>query len=232
MTIQTVQFQSAGIDLVGQLYLPDNFSETQRYKTIVVTPPAHQIKEQTAAVYGPLLAQQGFIFLAFVTPVRVSRKGMRNDEHAFRKQEYLRNAISFLCNLPCVDQTQLFGVGICGGGTIMSSVLITDLRVKAFASISAMLATDALCFAADNALSYPPVPDNLPAQAARHEDRYRPVDPITAVHRFWIRSAFRLNQADNSLLSSGTNLHRYIPGCRRCVSSRAYKPSSLSSGHR
>ncbi|MCV6588961.1 MAG: alpha/beta hydrolase [Marinobacterium sp.] len=151
MTIQTVHFQSAGINLVGQLYLPDNFSETQRYKTIVVTPPAHQIKEQTAAVYGPLFAKQGFIFLAFdYTSKGESQsysESIRNDEHAFRKQEDLRNAISFLCNLPYVDQEQLFGVGICGGGTIMSSVLITDLRVKAFASISAMLATDALFFA-------------------------------------------------------------------------------------
>lgn len=150
MTIQTVNFQSAGIKLVGTLYLPENFSEEARYKTIMMTPPAHQIKEQTLAVYGPMFARQGFICLAFDYNSKGESDGysdyIRNDEHAFRKQEDLRNAISFLCSRPWVDPAQLYGVGICGGGNIMSSVLITDLRVKAFASISAMLATDALFF--------------------------------------------------------------------------------------
>ncbi len=49
MTVQKVEFGSLGLTLVGDIYLPQGFDESKQYKTIVVTPPAHQIKEQTAA---------------------------------------------------------------------------------------------------------------------------------------------------------------------------------------
>ncbi|MEH0697913.1 alpha/beta hydrolase [Vibrio owensii] len=150
MTVQKVEFKSLGLTLVGDMYLPQGFDESKQYKTIVVTPPAHQIKEQTAAVYGPIFAKLGFVYLAFDYNSKGESdsysEGFRNDENSFRKHEDLRNAISFLCSLPYVDKDKLYGIGICGGGNIMSSVLITDLRVKAFASISAMLATDAMFF--------------------------------------------------------------------------------------
>ncbi|CCN81578.1 putative alpha/beta-Hydrolase [Vibrio nigripulchritudo SFn27] len=146
MKVQKVKFKSLGLTLAGNLYLPEKFAPNQQYKTIVVTPPAHQIKEQTAAVYGPIFAKLGFVYLAFDYNSKGEsesyKEGFRNDENSFRKHEDLRNAISYLCSVPYVDQNKLYGVGICGGGNIMSSVLITDLRVKAFASISAMLATD------------------------------------------------------------------------------------------
>ena len=49
MTVQKVEFKSLGLTLVGDMYLPQDFDESKQYKTIVVTPPAHQIKEQTTA---------------------------------------------------------------------------------------------------------------------------------------------------------------------------------------
>lgn len=150
MTTQRIEFNSVDKKLVGTLYLPENFDETGSYKTVVMTPPAHQIKEQTLAVYGPKFAALGYIAFAFDYNTKGESesyaKGFRNDEHAFRKHEDLRNAISYLSSLPYVDRERLYGIGICGGGNIMSSVVITDLRIKAFASISAMLATDALFY--------------------------------------------------------------------------------------
>ncbi|MDA0149645.1 alpha/beta hydrolase [Vibrio sp. LaRot3] len=155
MNVQKVEFKSAGLTLIGELYLPQGFDQSKQYKTIVVTPPAHQIKEQTPAVYGPLFANMGFVYFAFDYNSKGESEGyaegFRNDENAFRKHEDLRNAISYLSAQPFVDNDQLYGVGICGGGNIMSSVLITDMRVKAFASISAMLATDAMFFADSSA---------------------------------------------------------------------------------
>ncbi|TKB55490.1 alpha/beta hydrolase [Ferrimonas aestuarii] len=151
MKVQKVEFKSVGLNLVGNLYLPEGYDESRQYPTIVVTPPAHQIKEQTPAVYGPQFAKLGYLFFAFDYNSKGESQsyaqGVSNDEHAFRKQEDLRSAISYLCALPQVDNQRLYGLGICGGGTIMSGVLITDLRIKAFASISAMLATDSLFFA-------------------------------------------------------------------------------------
>ena len=143
-------FDSVGRKLVGTIYLPNNFSEKEKYKTVVMTPPAHQVKEQTLGVYGPKLAEKGFIAFAFDYNTKGEsegyKSGYRNDENAFRKHEDLRNAISYLRSLNYVDHDQFFGLGICGGGNIMSSVAITDLRIKAFASVSAMLATDAMFY--------------------------------------------------------------------------------------
>ena len=150
MTVKKVEFNSVGVKLVGNLYLPADFDESKSYKTIVMTPPAHQIKDQTPACYGPKFAEKGFIFFAFdynsMGESDSYSDGVRNDQHAFRKQENLRDAISFLRSHPFVDRDKFYGIGVCGGGNIMSSVLITDLRIKAFASISAMMATDALFF--------------------------------------------------------------------------------------
>ncbi|MCV6621338.1 MAG: alpha/beta hydrolase [Cellvibrionaceae bacterium] len=151
MKMKRVEFDSVALSLVGNLYLPEDFDEAKQYKTIVVTPPAHQIKEQTAAQYAPKFTEQGFVFFAFDYNSKGEsqsyKEGFSNDENNFRKQEDLRNAVSYLSSLSFVDKERLFGLGICGGGNVMSAVMITDLRLKAFASISAMLATDAMFFA-------------------------------------------------------------------------------------
>ncbi len=151
MNIQRLEFSSVGLTLVGSLYTPADFDVTKKYKTIIVTPPAHQIKEQTPAEYAPKFVEKGYLFFAFDYNSKGEsqsyKEGIRNDENNLRKQEDLRNAISFLCAQDYVDSEHLYGVGICGGGNVMSGVVITDLRIKAFASISAMLATDALFFA-------------------------------------------------------------------------------------
>ena len=43
---------------------------------------------------------------------------------------------------PFIDSSKLYALGVCAGGNIASSVLITDLRVKKLASVSGMMATD------------------------------------------------------------------------------------------
>ena len=150
MKAQTVEFDSVGLKLVGHLYLPEGFDASKRYKTIVMTPPAHQIKEQTPAQYAPKFTEKGFIFFAFDYNSKGGsesyKQGFVNDENNFRKQEDLRNAVSYLSSLEWVDNERLYGIGVCGGGNVMSGVVITDLRIKAFASISAMLTTDAMFF--------------------------------------------------------------------------------------
>ena len=146
---EKVTFKSKGITLVGVLYLPSDFNSTKKYKAIVMTPPFPQVKDQVLSVYGPKLAESGFVALAFDYNTKgesdsYSEK-FREDEDFPRKWEDLRNAISFLCSKPYVQT--VFSLGFCGGGNIASSVVITDLRVKAFASVSGMMATDMLHFA-------------------------------------------------------------------------------------
>jgi dienelactone hydrolase len=155
MSMSRVEFYSNGLTLVGHLYTPEDFDAAQTHPAVIVTPPAHQIKEQTAAQYAPFFTQKGYVYFAFDYNSKGEsesyQEGFRNDENNFRKQEDLRNTISYLSSLDFVDSSALFGVGICGGGNVMSGVVISDLRIRAFASISAMLATDALFFADQDA---------------------------------------------------------------------------------
>ncbi|MBV7337103.1 alpha/beta hydrolase [Chloroflexi bacterium TSY] len=147
--VNKVTFKSKGINIVGVLYLPPNFDPSKTYEGIVMTPPFPQVKDQVLANYGPKMAERGYAALAF----DYNSKGesdsydpkFRNDDDFPRKWEDLRNAISFLGSLPFVGAIN--GLGFCGGGNIMSSVIISDLRVKTFATVSAMLATDMINFA-------------------------------------------------------------------------------------
>ncbi|BBM84248.1 alpha/beta hydrolase [Candidatus Uabimicrobium amorphum] len=147
-----INFKSQGINIVGVLYTPENFNSTKTYEGIVMTPPFPQVKDQVLANYGPKLAERGYVALAF----DYSSKGesdsydpkFRDDENMTRKWEDLRNAISYLGSLAFVEGIN--GIGFCGGGNIMSSTIITDLRVKAFASVSAMMASDMMQFADRN----------------------------------------------------------------------------------
>ena len=144
-----VTFKSKGINLVGVLYLPSDFDSTKKYNAIVMTPPFPQVKDQAISNYAPRFAEKGYVALVFDYNTKGEsdsyQEGFRNDDDMPRKWEDLRNAISFIKSQPFVNR--LFGVGFCGGGNIMSSTIITDLRVEAFASVSAMLATDMIQFA-------------------------------------------------------------------------------------
>lgn len=148
---EKISFDSKGVKLVGVLYLPEGFDAASKYKAVVMTPPFPQVKDQCLANYGPKLAEAGFIALAFDYVSKGEsasyKEEFRNDDDFPLKWEALRNAISFICSQPYVDTQNVFGLGLCGGGNIMSSVAITDLRIKAFASVSGMMATDMFQFA-------------------------------------------------------------------------------------
>ncbi|MEM7158582.1 MAG: dienelactone hydrolase family protein [Myxococcota bacterium] len=150
-TIEKISFQSKGVTVRGDLYLPDDFNTSTLHKAVVMTPPFPQVKDQALANYGPRLARAGFVALAFDYVSKGESdsytEDFRNDDDFPLKWEALRNAISFLASRPGVDASNVFGLGMCGGGNILSSTIITDLRVKAFASVSGMMATDMFHFA-------------------------------------------------------------------------------------
>lgn len=143
-----ISFKSKGINIVGVLYLPAEFDPNRTYEGIVMTPPFPQVKDQVLGNYGPKMAERGYVALGFDYNTKgesgTYQEGFRDDENMTRKWEDLRNAISFLGSLPFVGAIN--GLGFCGGGNIMSSTIITDLRVKAFASVSAMMASDMMFY--------------------------------------------------------------------------------------
>jgi len=61
----SVTFTSFGVELAGDLYLPEGFDENKKYKAIVSASPFPQVKEQVMATYGAEMAKRGFVFLGF-----------------------------------------------------------------------------------------------------------------------------------------------------------------------
>lgn len=145
MNVKKVTFKSFGVDLVGNLYLPEGFDENKKYKAVLGASPFPQVKEQVLGTYGPELAERGFVFLAF-DYLGMGESPALPGEHMqsrymFRLIENTWDAVSFLNTLPYVEE--VVGLGVCQGGSIMASASVTDHRIKKIALVSGMMAADA-----------------------------------------------------------------------------------------
>lgn len=145
MTTKRVTFKSFGVELVGDLYLPEGFDENQKYTAIVGASPFPQVKEQVLGTYGPEMAKRGFIFLGFDylgmgdSPALPGE--FKQSRYMFRLIENTWDAVSYLGSLPYVED--VVGLGVCQGGSIMASAAVTDHRIKKIALVSGMMAGDA-----------------------------------------------------------------------------------------
>ena len=59
-----VSFDSAGIEIAAHLYTPDSQAVGPR-PALVVGHPGTGVKEQTSGTYAALMAERGFVTLAF-----------------------------------------------------------------------------------------------------------------------------------------------------------------------
>ena len=142
-----ITFKSQGLNLAAHLYTPKGFNEAGSYPAVVFSPAFNQVKEQTGAVYGPRLAELGYVMIAFDHLGFGDSEGTpRNNENSFVKIESIRDAISFMGTLPFVDRDKLFGLGVCASGGYMALVATTDKRLKAIATVSGMMGNKASYF--------------------------------------------------------------------------------------
>ncbi len=140
----SITFKSFGVELVGDLYLPEGFDENKKYKAIVGASPYPQVKDQIPATYGPEMAKRGFIYLGFdylgmgESPALPGE--FKQSRYMFRLIENTWDAVSYLGTLPFVEE--IHGLGVCQGGSIIASEAVTDHRIKRIATVSGMMAAD------------------------------------------------------------------------------------------
>jgi hypothetical protein len=97
------------------------------------------------ATYGPEMAKRGFVFLGFDylgmgdSPALPGE--FKQSRYMFRLIENTWDAVSYLGTLPFVEE--IYGLGVCQGGSIISSAAVTDHRIKKIATVSGMMAADA-----------------------------------------------------------------------------------------
>ncbi|MBS1553413.1 MAG: alpha/beta hydrolase [Bacteroidetes bacterium] len=138
--MRKVTFKSEGFNLVGNLFLPDNFESNKTYPAIVVSGSWTTVKEQMAGLYAARLAKEGFITLAFDFKNFGESEGEpRFFESPMNKRIDVKNAITFLSSLPEVDSDKIGAFGVCAGAmyTLMASA--EDSRVKAVVTTASWL---------------------------------------------------------------------------------------------
>jgi fermentation-respiration switch protein FrsA (DUF1100 family) len=135
ITQRKVHFPSEGLNLTGDLYLPDKFDENKKYDGILITGSWITVKEQMAGLYARKLAEKGFVALAFDFRFYGESEGEpRNYESPENKIKDWKNAITYLSSQSYIKN--IFGLGICASAQYLSRVALEDKRLKKIALVA------------------------------------------------------------------------------------------------
>ena len=139
VTVQSVMFRNNEIMMSGNVCLPKGFSENRKYGAIVVVHPGGGVKEQTAGLYALKLAGEGFVTLAFDAAHQGASGGLpRFLDDPMKRVGDFYSAVDYLITLPYVDSARLGALGVCAGSGITVKATMTERRIKALATVSAV----------------------------------------------------------------------------------------------
>ncbi|GAS85952.1 alpha/beta hydrolase [Mycolicibacterium brisbanense] len=137
--MDSVTFANGPISMAGNLFLPPDFDPEQSYPALVTVHPGGGVKEQTAGLYAGKLSEQGFVTLAFDASYQGDSGG---DPHHLEdpdaRVEDIRAAVDYLQSLDYVDAERIGVWGVCAGGGYAVTATMTDHRIKAVGTVSAV----------------------------------------------------------------------------------------------
>ena len=125
-----------GIPLVGDLYTPANRGDAV-LPALAIAGPFGAVKEQSAGLYAQIMAERGFVTLAF-DPSFVGESGgeVRSVASPDINTEDFSAAIDCLGLQASVDRGRIGVIGICGFAGMGLNAVAADKRVKAVATTS------------------------------------------------------------------------------------------------
>lgn len=119
-----------GITLAADLYKPKQAEG--RLVAIAVCGPFGAVKEQSSGLYAQILAERGFLTIAF-DPSFTGESGgePRNVASPDINTEDFCAAVDYLCSREDVDPERIGIIGICGWGGFALNAAAIDTRIKA-----------------------------------------------------------------------------------------------------
>ena len=137
VTVAKVTFQNRyGIALSGDLYVP-NHRGSEPLPALAITGPFGAVKEQASGLYANMMAERGFVTLAF-DPSFTGESGgePRNVASPDINTEDFGAAVDFLGLQQMVDRNRIGIIGICGYAGMGLNAAAVDKRIKAVATTS------------------------------------------------------------------------------------------------
>lgn len=133
---EQIKFKNRTWQVAGNVYKPKNINK-EKYTAIVIGHPSGGVKEQTAGVYGAMLAEKGFLTLTFDASYQGESGGEpRYLEDPQSRVEDFRCAVDYLTTREDVDVDNIGIMGMCASGGYVVNAAQTDLRMKAIATVS------------------------------------------------------------------------------------------------
>lgn len=119
-----------GITLVADLYEPK--FQTGKLPAIAISGPFGAVKEQSSGLYAQIMAERGFLTIAFDPSFTGESGGFtRNVASGDVNTEDFQAAVDFLSVQENVDPEKIGLIGICGWGGMALNAAAIDTRVKA-----------------------------------------------------------------------------------------------------
>lgn len=137
VNINPIEYELDGLKIRANVYTPAGYDSSKSYPAIVVAHPNGGVKEQVSGLYSQLLAEAGYITLAFDAAYQGASEGLpRNTDRPANRIEDIHRAADILAQYPGVDRERMGVLGICGGGGYTVAAAQTDKRFKAVAILS------------------------------------------------------------------------------------------------
>lgn len=137
VSVQAVFFKNRDMKVAGLLYTPKNIVKGKMYSAIVVGHPFNGVKEQTSGLHAAMLAELGYVALAYdATHYGESDGEPRQEEVISDRVEDFSAALDYLTTLSYVDKDHIGLLGVCASGGYSLAVAQQDARFKAIATVN------------------------------------------------------------------------------------------------